>query len=71
MNRQIRSVANGYARDRFLAVAPALFDCVEPGFELDYGGGADRQKAMSLLRQLDPEKSLFDLAAPIEFAAST
>ena len=70
MNRHIRSVANGYARDGFLAVAPALFDCIEPGFELDYGG-ADRQKAMSLLRQLDPEKSLFDLAAPIEFAAST
>jgi carboxymethylenebutenolidase len=70
VNRHIRSVADGYARDGFLAVAPALFDRIEPGVELDYGG-ADRQKAMSLLAQLDPEKSLFDVAAAIEFAAST
>ena len=29
VNEHIRSVADGYARDGFLAVAPALFDRIE------------------------------------------
>ena len=69
VNRHIRSVTDGYAKDGFLAVAPALFDRIEPGVELDYSA-ADRQKAMSLLTHLDPEKSLLDVAAALEFAAS-
>lgn len=69
VNGHIRSVADGYAKDGFLAVAPALFDRVERGVELGYAG-ADRPKAMSLLAKLDPEKSLLDVAAALEFAAS-
>jgi carboxymethylenebutenolidase len=38
VNRHIRSIADGYARDGFLAVAPALFDRVERGVELAYDG---------------------------------
>jgi carboxymethylenebutenolidase len=34
VNRHIRSVADGYAKDGFLAVAPALFDRYERGLEL-------------------------------------
>lgn len=69
VNHHIRTVADGYAKDGFLVVAPALFDRIEPGVELGYTG-ADRQKAMSLLAQLDTEKSLLDVAAAIECAAS-
>ena len=68
VNAHIRSVADGYAKDGFLAVAPALFDRFERGVELGYGG-ADRQKAMSLIPKLDAEKSLADVAAAVEFAA--
>jgi carboxymethylenebutenolidase len=57
VNRHICSVAAGYARDGLLAVAPALFDRIEPGVELDYRR-AGRQKAMCLLAQLDPERNL-------------
>ena len=36
VNRHIRSVADDYASQGFWAIAPALFDRVEPNVELDY-----------------------------------
>jgi carboxymethylenebutenolidase len=68
VNSHIRSVADGWANDGFLAVAPALFDRIRPGIELGYDG-ADLQTAMSLIPKLDAEKSLLDVAAAIDFAA--
>ena len=70
VNAHIRSVADGYAADGFLAVAPAIFDRIQPGMELGYEG-ADLQTAMSLVPKLDFEKALADIAAALEFAAST
>lgn len=67
VNQHIRSVADGYARDGFLAVAPALFDRIERGVGLGYEG-ADMQRAMSFIPRLDVEKSLADVAAAIQFA---
>jgi carboxymethylenebutenolidase len=69
VNRHLRFVAAGHAKEGFLARAPELLDRIESGVESDYSR-ADRQKAMSLLAQLDPENSLFDLAVAIEFATS-
>jgi carboxymethylenebutenolidase len=69
VNGHIRSVADGYLKDGFLAVAPALFDRIERGVELSYEG-ADMQRAMTFAQQLDLEKALADIAAAIEFAAS-
>ena len=69
VNGHIRSVADGYARDGFLVVAPALFDRIERGVELGYQG-ADRQKAVSFIPKLDIDKSLADVAAAVEFAKS-
>lgn len=36
VNRHIRGVADGFAKDGYLAVAPAMFDRVERGIELGY-----------------------------------
>lgn len=36
VNGHIRAVADGFAADGYLAVAPALFDRVQPGIELGY-----------------------------------
>jgi carboxymethylenebutenolidase len=68
VNAHIRSVADGYAKDGFLAVAPALFDRIERGVELAYEG-PDMQRALSFIPKLDEEKALADLAAALEFAA--
>src|SRR5580658_675927 len=67
VNAHIRSVADGYAADGFLAVAPALFDRIERGVELGYEG-ADMQRARSFLPKLDVEKSLADAEAALSFA---
>jgi carboxymethylenebutenolidase len=68
VNPHIRSVADGYAKDGFLVVAPALFDRIERGVELAYDG-ADMQKALGFMPKLDPQKSLLDIAAAMEFAS--
>jgi len=70
VNAHIRSVADGFAKDGFFAVAPALFDRIEPGLELGYEG-ADLQKAMSLMPKLVPDQSLADIESAIEHACST
>jgi len=36
VNKHIRAVADGYAQDGYLAVAPSLFHRVQPGVELGY-----------------------------------
>ncbi|HEV2135408.1 MAG TPA: dienelactone hydrolase family protein [Terracidiphilus sp.] len=70
VNAHIRSVADGYARGGFLAVAPALFDRIQPGIELGYDP-ADMQKAMSLVPKISAEKSVLDVAAALDYAAKT
>ncbi len=64
VNSHIRSVADGYARDGFLAIAPALFDRYERGVELGYDG-EDRKKAMTFVPRLNMEKAVEDTAAAV------
>jgi len=67
INAHIRSVCDGYAKDGFVVVAPAIFDRFERGLELKYEG-EDQKKAMGLYGQLKPEPTLMDVAAAYEFA---
>ncbi len=62
VNQHIRSVADGYAKDGFVAIAPALFDRIERGVELTYEG-EDMKKAFEFYQKLDPAKALKDIAA--------
>jgi carboxymethylenebutenolidase len=66
VNRHIRSVADGYAKDGFMVVAPALFDRIERGVDLTYDG-PDAQKGMALLRSFDIPKALLDIDASLSF----
>ena len=70
VNAHIRAVADGYAADGFLAVAPALFDRIQPGVELGYEGD-DYKTAMSFIPKLDGEKALADIAAAVEYCKLT
>jgi carboxymethylenebutenolidase len=62
VNAHIRGVADGYAKDGFLVIAPALFDRFEKGVELKYEG-EDMQKAFGFYQKLNPETALLDVAA--------
>ncbi len=65
VNSYIRSVADLYAKEGFLAIAPALFDRVERGVELQYEG-EDMKRAVELVHKLDPKTALLDIAASFQ-----
>lgn len=67
INSHIRSVADGYAKDGFLVVAPAIFDRLERDLELGYGP-EDMKKAFALYPGLKPDVTLLDVAAAYEAA---
>jgi carboxymethylenebutenolidase len=64
VNSHIRSVADGYAEDGYLAIAPAMFDRVERGVDIGYGP-EDIQRGMALRQALANDTALRDVAAAI------
>jgi carboxymethylenebutenolidase len=66
VNAHIRSVADGWANDGFLAVAPALFDRVERGVDLQYSG-ADMERAMAIRPKINLDENVMDTAAALEW----
>jgi len=67
VNAHIRRVADSYAEDGFFVVAPALFDRIQAGTELDYTP-AGIELARGLATRLEPELVLKDIAAAIAYA---
>ncbi len=67
VNPHIRSVADGYAKDGFLVVAPAIFDRFERDLELTYEPD-DMKRAFTLYPSLKPDVTLLDVAAAYEAA---
>jgi carboxymethylenebutenolidase len=63
-------VADGYAKDGFLAIAPALFDRVQPDVELKYEG-EDLKTGMGIVQKLVLDQSLSDIAAASDFVCSS
>ncbi len=67
VNGHIRAVADGWAKEGFLAVAPALFDRSERGVDLGYSQ-EDLQKGIALARQGNPADRIKDVAAALDYA---
>lgn len=71
VNTHIREVADGYAAEGYVAVAPALFHRVKPGVELGYTA-ADMEAGFAVMQaveQLPPPGALADIQAAINEAA--
>jgi carboxymethylenebutenolidase len=68
VNKSIRGVADAYASEGFLAIAPALFDRFERDLELGYGE-EDMKKAFAIYPKLDPDLSLMDIAAAFHYGS--
>jgi len=71
VNSHIRSVADGYAAEGYLAVAPATFSRVRPDVELGYTG-ADMAAGIELkaaVEALPAPGVLHDIQAAIDYAA--
>ena len=69
VNAHIREVADDYAAQGYLAIAPALFDRSRPGIELGYDESAIA-RGREIAFSLDPELPVRDMAAAVEAAAS-
>ncbi|WP_010092995.1 dienelactone hydrolase family protein [Burkholderia ubonensis] len=62
VNAHIRSVADQYAADGYVALAPDVFWRTQPRVELAYEG-ADRDKGIELLQKTDVNLAVADVAA--------
>jgi len=62
VNSHIRSVADGYAADGFLAIAPALFDRVERGLDIGYTQ-PDIERGRAFIPKMQWDKVILDAAA--------
>ncbi len=65
INGHIRSVCDGFADDGYEVLAPALFDRVRPGVELDYTD-ASIQEGRALRGQLKDEDVVRDVDAAVK-----
>lgn len=70
VNRHIRDVADGYAADGYLAIAPAVFDRVEPGVMMDEYTPETRQRGFGIMQKLDLGKTMFDIDAAVRAVSS-
>jgi carboxymethylenebutenolidase len=66
VNQHIRDVADRYADQGFVVIAPALFDRIERGVELDYDP-ASMQRAMGMLKSFNMDRAVDDIAAAAQF----
>ena len=64
VNSHIRGVADGYAADGYLAIAPAMFDRAERKFESGYSQD-DIQRGRELMQKLAWDQAMADVAAAL------
>lgn len=63
----IKAIAEKFAAEGYLSVAPAMFDRVKPGLVLDY---SDFGTARATMSQLDRAKCILDMQAAADYARS-
>ena len=67
VNAHIRAVADNFASQGYLAIAPAVFDHVEKGFDVGYDPDS-RARGMAVVGKVDFQQVLRDVAAAIDVA---
>jgi carboxymethylenebutenolidase len=69
VNSHVKSVADGYAADGYLAIAPAMFDRVQRGFDVGYTP-EDIAKGRELRPKISLDWAMKDAEAAVKAAAS-
>jgi carboxymethylenebutenolidase len=64
VNSHIKSVADGYAKDGYLAVAPAMFDRVQRGYDTGYSQ-PEIQAGVAIMQKLDWKQTMLDADAAV------
>ena len=68
VNSHIRHVADDFAAQGYHAIAPAIFDRVEPGVDIGYSSD-DAAKGVAIRAKTKLEDTLADIAAAVEAAS--
>jgi len=66
VNDHIRKVADGYAADGYLAVAPEIFDRVERDLAMDEYTTETRNKGFGVMQKVNHDDALLDIDAAAE-----
>ncbi len=69
VNSHIRSVADGYAADGYLAVAPHMFDRKQRGYDTGYSQ-PEIGAGVEIMKRLDWNQAMLDVAAARDHARS-
>jgi carboxymethylenebutenolidase len=69
VNSHIRDVADRYAKEGYLAIAPAIFDRIEPGVKMDQYTQETMQKGFGYMQKVDQDKTLLDISAAVQEAS--
>jgi carboxymethylenebutenolidase len=69
VNSHIKSVADGYAADGYLAIAPAMFDRLQRGYDTGYAQ-PEIQAGIALMQKLDWQHTMLDVDAAVKEAAN-
>jgi carboxymethylenebutenolidase len=65
VNAHIRAVADQYAMDGYVVLAPDVFWRLEPGLDIGYSP-EDMQKGLSLMQKLDASQAVQDLTTAVD-----
>jgi carboxymethylenebutenolidase len=69
VNSHIRNVADGYAKEGYVAVAPAIFDRVEKGITMDQYTQETMGRGFSLMQKVNQDKAMLDIQAAVDEAS--
>jgi carboxymethylenebutenolidase len=64
VNSHIKSVADGYAADGYLAIAPAMFDRLQKGYDTGYSQ-PEIQAGIAMMQKLDWKQTMLDVDAAV------
>ena len=67
VNKHIKSVADGYAADGYLVIAPAMFDRLQRGYDTGYTP-PEIEARRALMQKADWKQTMQDAAAAVEAA---
>ena len=69
VNSHIKSVADGYASDGYLAIAPAMYDRVQRNYETGYSP-EEIQAGLAVMQKLDWDNTMKDVDAAVKEAGT-
>lgn len=69
VNNHIKAVADGYAGDGYLVIAPAMFDRARPNYDSGYSQ-AEIQAGVAVMQSLNWDQTMQDVVAAVGHAKS-